>query len=213
MDVEKVFWTQPYLRELEAVVTGVDGEWVTVDRTILFAFSGGQESDCGTIGGYEVLEAKKCGKQIFYRLGKNDLQTGEKVLQRIAWERRYKLMRGHFAAELVLELVGQNFKRPEKIGAHIAEDKARIDFVWAGNIAETFVLLQEKLQQIIADDLAIESEFSDILSEERYWKIDGFAKVLCGGTHIKRTGEVGVVLLKRNNIGKGKERIELRVNN
>ena len=209
MDVEKVFWTQPYLRELEAVVTGVDGEWVTVDRTILFAFSGGQESDCGTIGGYEVLEAKKCGKQIFYRLGKNDLQTGEKVLQRIAWERRYKLMRGHFAAELVLELVGQNFTRPEKIGAHIAEDKARIDFVWAGNIAETFVLLQEKLQQIIADDLPIESEFSDVASEERYWKIDGFAKVLCGGTHIKRTGEVGDVLLKRNNIGKGKERIEL----
>lgn len=211
MDVEKVFWQQPYLKELEVVVSGVDDEWVTVDRTILFAFSGGQESDRGTIGGYEVLEAKKCGKQIFYRLGKNDLKKGEKILQRIAWERRYKLMRAHFAAELVLELVGQNFARPEKIGAHIAEDKARIDFVWAGNIAETFALLQEKLQRIIADDLTVESDFSDLESEKRYWKIAGFAKVSCGGTHLKRTGEVGTVLFKRNNIGRGKERIELYI--
>ena len=39
--------------------------------------------------------------------------------------------------------------------------------------------------------------------------IDGFARVACGGTHIKRTGEVGPIKLKRNNIGKGKERIEI----
>ena len=43
----------------------------------------------------------------------------------------------------------------------------------------------------------------------RYWEIEGFARVPCGGTHLKRTGEVGNIALKRKNIGKGKERIEV----
>ena len=34
-------------------------------------------------------------------------------------------------------------------------------------------------------------------------------RVVCGGTHIKRTGEVGTIVLKRKNVGKGKERIEI----
>jgi len=43
----------------------------------------------------------------------------------------------------------------------------------------------------------------------RYWEIENFSKVACGGTHIKKTGEIGQITLKRNNIGKGKERIEI----
>jgi Ser-tRNA(Ala) deacylase AlaX len=39
--------------------------------------------------------------------------------------------------------------------------------------------------------------------------VPGFARVPCGGTHLKRTGEVGAVTLKRRNVGKGKERVEI----
>ena len=53
--------------------------------------------------------------------------------------------------------------------------------------------------------------FSDEANQGRYWEIEGFARVPCGGTHLKRTGEIGPVTLKRVNIGKGKERIEIRV--
>jgi len=44
-----------------------------------------------------------------------------------------------------------------------------------------------------------------------YWEIDGFSKVPCGGTHVKSTAEVGLVKLKRVNIGSGKERIEIKL--
>ena len=40
-------------------------------------------------------------------------------------------------------------------------------------------------------------------------EVKGFSKVACGGTHLKRTGEVGEIQLKRKNIGKGKERVEI----
>lgn len=70
-------------------------------------------------------------------------------------------------------------------------------------------MLEEKARMLIEENHAIISEFSDIENERRYWLIDGFAQVACGGTHLKNTSEVGKIKLKRNNIGKGKERIEI----
>jgi len=212
MHVNKVFWENPYLTEIEAIVTGVDHNTIKVDRTIAFAFSGGQESDAGTIGGYKIMQAEKQGNQIVYLLDEHNLSIGDHVLISIDWNRRYRLMRLHFAAEIVLELIYQHFDHPEKIGAHISETKARVDFCWQGNISKTFPLLEDEIHRLVAGDLPIISAFSDTENERRYWKIGGFAKVPCGGTHIKRTGEIGGLLLKRNNIGKGKERIEIYLN-
>ncbi|HWR06409.1 alanyl-tRNA editing protein [Sporomusa sp.] len=210
MYVAKIFWDNPYLTELNAQITGVENQLVTVDKTIAFAFSGGQESDYGTINGYSIVKAEKQDQQITYLLDRlHDLQIGDNVLIKIDWARRYKLMRLHFAAEIILELVTQNFGSPEKIGAHIAADKARLDFAWQGNISQTFSFLEQEMQQIVSSNLPIKSAFADQEKEIRYWEIDNFAKVLCGGTHIKETSEIGSLQLKRNNIGKGKERIEI----
>lgn len=210
MAARKVFWEDPYLTEIEAKITSVDNDIVTLDRTIAFAFSGGQQSDSGTIGGNEIIEARKDGKEIYYNIGPDHcLKPGDGVLVKIDWEKRYRIMKLHFAAELILELVYQNYNRPEKIGANITVDKARVDFYWKGNISETFPVLESKIKNLIDADIDIISDFSDEEYERRYWQIEGFAKVSCGGTHLKRTGEIGPVLLKRNNLGGGKERIEI----
>jgi Ser-tRNA(Ala) deacylase AlaX len=208
--VEKVFWSKPYLREIEAEVAGVEGNVVTLDRTIIFPFSGGQESDEGTIGGCPVLKAEIADGEIFYTLEKGHaLKKGDRVPVKINWDRRYKLMRLHFAAEIVLELVNQNYGDIEKIGAQISEHKGRLDFAWDGNISDTFDFLQTELHRIVDADLKIISDFDDPEKETRYWQIEGFAKVPCCGTHPNSTGEIGKVALKRNNRGKKKERIEV----
>ena len=210
MPAEKVFWQDPYCTELTANITSVEGDVITLDRTIFYAASGGQDSDAGTIGGCSVKEARKDGAEIFYTLeGPHAFTVGDEVTVAIDRDRRYRLMRLHFAAELVLELVYRNFNKPAKIGANIHQDKARLDFVWDGNISEAFVLIEQQANKLISDDHPIRSEFSDPDKERRYWEIDGFAKVSCGGTHIRATGEVGAIMLKRKNIGKGKERIEI----
>jgi Ser-tRNA(Ala) deacylase AlaX len=206
----KIFWENPYLTQLDTRITGVSGEDVTVAETIFYAFAGGQESDTGTIGHYPVIEARKNGMEIVYTLESgHDLKPGDPVTIRIDWERRYRLMRLHFAAELILELVYQHFASIEKTGAHIAQDKARIDFAWLENISTAFPVFQEQARVLVQADLAIISAFSDETEEKRYWEIAGFARVSCGGTHLKRTGEVGQIELKRKNVGKGKERIEI----
>ncbi|MCP8967641.1 alanyl-tRNA editing protein [Ectobacillus ponti] len=210
--VRKVFWEDPYLTELDTTVVSVNGNEITVEDTIFYAFSGGQESDAGTIGGCSVLQAVKQGKEIIYTLPEgHGLAAGDKVLMCIDWDRRYRLMRLHFAAELILELVYQHLGDVQKIGAHIAQDKSRIDFALSDNIAAHFPLLQERAHALITANHDIISSFSEEETERRTWEIHGFSKVPCGGTHLKRTGEVGSISLKRKNIGKGKERIEIYV--
>ena len=207
---EKVFWAEPYRTTLATHITTVDGADVTLAATIFYALSGGQESDAGSIGGHAVLRARKMGQEIIYTLhADHGLQAGDAVEVVIDPLRRYQLMRLHFAAELVLELVYARCPGVGKVGAHIAADKARIDFGWPENIAGLFPALLADAHALIDRDAAIESAFSDTALERRYWAVEGFARVPCGGTHLRRTREVGHISLRRRNVGKGKERIEI----
>ena len=49
------------------------------------------------------------------------------------------------------------------------------------------------------------------MNQRRLWKIDGFAEVPCGGTHVKSTAEVGFITLKRSRPGRSVERIEINL--
>jgi len=207
---KKAFWFDPYSTSHKAYVVSVTGDEVILNSTIFFAFSGGQESDHGTIGEYPVMSARKDGLNIVYTLPQgHKLSPAQKVDIKIDWPRRYRLMRLHFAAELVLELVYQELDGIEKIGAHIAADKARIDFIWPQSIAPLLSEFAENANHIVSSNLEICTGFEDEPNERRYWEIEGLSRVSCGGTHVRRTGEIGPVRLKRNNIGKGKERVEI----
>lgn len=207
---KKIFWVDPYQTNLLTQVSKIDSNDICLASTIFFAFSGGQESDAGSIAGQPVLAARKEGLELVYTLADaHGLQLGLDVEVCIDWERRYRLMRLHFAAELVLELFYKSLPGIGKAGAHIAQDKARIDFFWSESIAPLLPAYAEQAQAIIAADLDINCAFDDEATERRYWEIAGFSRVPCGGTHVRRTGELGQIRLKRNNIGRGKERVEI----
>lgn len=206
----KVFWDDPYLCTLDTTVASVAGTELTLAATILYAESGGQESDHGSIAGWPVLAARKEGQDIVYTLPpQHGLLPGAAVTLQLDWPRRYRLMRLHFAAELVLETIYQTLPDVEKIGAHIAEHKARIDFALPQAITPHLPALQARIDALIAAKLAITSAFSDTASGRRYWELPGIARVPCGGTHLRHSGEVGRIALKRKNVGRGKERVEI----
>jgi len=207
---QKLFWSDPYLTELATTVSTVSGADISLSETIFFAFSGGQESDTGTIGNHAVLVAQKREMDVVYTLSENHgLVPGQSVIVQINWERRYQLMRLHFAAELVLELFYKSLVGVNKVGAHIAQDKARIDFAWPESISSLLPAIQSDANAIIDADMEINTGFDDEPNQRRYWEIRGFSRVPCGGTHVKRTGEVGPIKLKRNNKGRGNERVEI----
>jgi Ser-tRNA(Ala) deacylase AlaX len=207
---KKLFWEDPYLTEINTRIISVARNDIKVEETIFYPFAGAQEADYGMIENHRVLKARKEGREIVYELENgHGLKPKDQVKITIDWDRRYKLMRLHFAAEIVLELTCQKLKSIKKIGAHIAQDKARIDFAWNGNISAVLTDLQNEALRLIEADREIISAFSDEETERRYWEIKEFARVSCGGTHLRKTGEIGKIELKRQNPGKGKERIEI----
>lgn len=208
----KAFWTDPYQVRHETTVDTVSGNDVTLRSTIFFALSGGQESDQGSIAGYRVERAVKTGPAIVYTLQEgHTLRPGQAVSIEIEWPRRYKLMRLHFAAELVLELIYRRFPEVRKRGAHIAQEKARMDFALPHSIAPCLPELAEAANAIVQSDMPVASEFEDPATERRFWAIEGLSRVPCGGTNIRRTGEVGRIKLRRHNVGREKERVEITV--
>ena len=166
---KKVFWADPYKTELSTTVTSVSGSDITLSETIFFAFSGGQESDAGTIENHAVSVAQTQGQEIVYTLADDHgLVTGQSVLVQIDWLRRYRLMRLHFAAELVLELFYKKLEGVSKVGAHIAQDKARIDFAWPESISPLLPLMESDANSIITGDMEIMTAFDDEPNERRY---------------------------------------------
>lgn len=226
--MKKVFWEDPYQRTLHTKVRQVDGNVVVFDETIAYSESGGQESDRVKVNEFNVLSSRMDRSPpflIYYTLPDgHGLNPGETVFLEIDWSRRYRLMRLHFACELVLVLMNRLFNgtpdgvelQPEEIdtvirkrGAHMAEDGARVDFECSVNIAEYFPALMEGFDKIVAADLPIETGYLDVSQQKRYWRLPHLAMVPCGGTHVRSTGEVGEIALKRDRANKGVERIRI----
>lgn len=210
--VRKVFWEDPYLTTLNTKIASVNGRDVTLVSTILFAFSGGQESDYGTIDGLSVLEARKSGLDIIYSLEDgHGLSEGQSVDVIVDWERRRRLMQHHFAAEMVLQLVYKAIPGILRVGAHISPQKARIDFETERSLTPLVAELERDANALVRANRPIVTGYSDEPAQRRFWKVEGFAEMACGGTHLRSTMEVGTINLKRRNPGKGKERLEIEI--
>jgi Ser-tRNA(Ala) deacylase AlaX len=208
--VRKIFWEDPYQTKTDAVITSVKGGAVTVDRTTAFAYPGGQVFDTGTIGGLPILNALYDKKEIYYTLPEgHGLKPGDSAPVEIGWERRYRIMKLHFAAELFLAAMLKRYGKFDLTRADILEDRGILEFAWEGDISAIFPALEEDLKGLVAANHAIISEYEDRENEKRYWEIPGYSKVICGGTHLKTTGEIGTVNLKRYKAGQGKEGIEM----
>lgn len=74
-----------------------------------------------------------------------------------------------------------------------------------------FDFILSKYNEIIKSNMPIQTGYSDVPNQRRFWKIDGFAEVSCEGTHVKSTSKVGFITLKRDRPGKSIERIEIRL--
>lgn len=213
---KKIFWQNPYQTECTAIVREMNGNKIKLDQTIFFAFSGGQESDEGTIGGMKVINAIKQGDKesiidIEYEVEKTpDFKVGDEVEVKINGQRRASLRNLHSAAHIAYYFIADELGKVKIMGSNIAEDKARIDFLYDKPITNFLSQIEDKVNHFLKEDHAIVMKNDDEKPDLRWWTC-GEWKMPCGGTHPKFTKEIGSIELRRKNIGFGKERIEIRL--
>lgn len=216
--MKKRFRAEPYLAEAEATVVEVEGDWVRLDEALLFAFSGGQQSDRGTVAGHELLEAVEDDDgSIRYRLPEgHGLRVGERVLQAVDMELRRRVMRVHSATHVayaaLCEAAGEVI---DLIGSNVHAGKGRLDWERDRPVTDLVPGASTRVDEVVGRDLQVLRYAEPGAGDTWTWELRGddldprYWRMPCGGTHVARTGEIGKVKLKRKNIGAGKERVEI----
>jgi misacylated tRNA(Ala) deacylase len=231
---ELLYHTDAYLRECTATVIGhsSEGNGIVLDRTVLYATSGGQPHDTGIITGggqqWAVTEVKRGADGVVHLLaGETRPAVGSQIMCVVDWERRYRLMRTHTALHLLCGVVFRDYGALVT-GGNMDVDEGRLDFeisdfsnelaqkiidavnveVTADRLIEVNILPREEAFQI--PDL-IRTKINLLpegITHVRTVNIVGLDLQADGGTHVARTGEVGTVaLLKTRSKGATNKRI------
>jgi misacylated tRNA(Ala) deacylase len=222
---ELLFREDPYLQSCEATVVAVQDNAVILDRTVFYPLGGGQAGDTGTLNGVKVLDTRKGeGETVLHLLEKQDFRTGDKVLARLDWDRRHRLMRYHTA----LHLLGAVVKAPVT-GGRIAPDKAHLDFdVEMDKLVKDAIEAQvnalisaahaTRAGWITDAELDARPELVRTMSvapprgagRVRLMEIPGVDLQACGGTHVANTSEIGRLAVARiRSEGKRNKRVTL----
>ncbi len=210
----KLFWRDPYQTQCTAKVTSINGMKVKVDQTCFYAFSGGQQSDEGTIAGMRVLNAVKEGDKeniidIEYELETEpDFKVGDEVEIQIDGKLRSNLMKLHAAAHIVYYFIVEKLGKVKIAGSNVAGDKARIDIATDQALTELVPELEKVTNEFCAQGHEIKRVQDENNPDLWWWQLNEW-RMPCGGTHVKNTKEIGHLKFNRKNKGKGKERIEI----
>ena len=235
MSTDLLFLRDAYLREMDATVVAVDGDArrVALDRTVFYATGGGQPHDTGILAGLAVTDVRKDGDLVWHTLADGGPlpAVGEVVQGRLDWDRRHALMRTHTALHVLCGVIWNQWKVPVT-GGNMEPLTARMDFEF-DPLPEGFGPTVEGLvnaelaaarpieveflprDEAVLDEDLIRTKISlvpETVREIRVVDIVGLDKQADGGTHVRRTDEVGrITVLKTESKGKGNKRIRISV--
>ena len=205
---ERLYYADSYLRSFRAQVVeaAAGGLTVYLDRTAFYPASGGQPADTGSIAGSVVLEVVDEGARIAHRLSA-PLAAGEADCA-IDWERRFDHMQQHSGQHLLSAVFEQLFAL-HTVSFHLGADSATIDLE-GGTVEPRAVLEAERrANAVVFENRALAVEFEDAAAASglrkpsdregtlRIVSITGLDRSACGGTHVRSTGEIGTILIRK----------------
>jgi alanyl-tRNA synthetase len=206
---ERLYYTDSYGREFQARVVerSADGRTIYLDRTLFYPSSGGQPFDLGSIAGVAVLDVVDEEDRIAHRL-QAPLATDAEVKGEIDWTRRFDHMQQHSGQHLLSAVFEELFSL-HTVSFHLGAESATIDLEGGPVEPRTVLEAERRANQLVAENRAMDVRFEDASEAQglrkpsgrqgmlRIVSIDGLDRSACGGTHVRTTGEIGPILLRR----------------
>jgi alanyl-tRNA synthetase len=210
---ERLYYTDSYLREFEARVVerSADGQTVYLDRTAFYPTSGGQPFDRGSIAGVAVIEVVDEEDRIAHRLAAPlapDVETAGEVAAQVDWARRFDHMQQHSGQHLLSAVFEELFEL-HTVSFHLGAESSTIDLEGGALDARRLLAAELRANELIYENRPMDVRFEDAkvaqglrkASERegtlRIVSIEGLDRSACGGTHVRGTGEIGAILLRR----------------
>lgn len=223
MKTQRLYYTDCYLREFEAKIvdTARDGDRVRLylDQTAFYPESGGQPSDSGTISGLTVLGLVDEGETIGHVLDRKP--EGEIVKGQVDWVKRFDHMQQH-TGQHVLSAAFEKTGGYKTMSFHLGSESSTIDLDSDRLGRRQMDEAEEVANQILFEDREVRILFksaeeastmglrkeSSREGELRLIEVSEFDLLACGGTHVRRTGAVGMMLVRKFERVKGLTRVE-----
>lgn len=232
---EELFRDDSYMKTCNAEVISIDENGIELDQTVFYAMGGGQLGDTGVIrqaDGSEVVitdtrKDRETGRYCHVTESSDGLAVGDLVTAEIDWDRRYRLMRMHTACHLLCAAIDGGVT-----GGSVGPDKSRLDF----DLQDTALdkeAINATINRLVEEDHELEIKWitdeemaanQDLVRTMSVKPPSGSGRVRlmkigeqvdlqpCGGTHVKRTSEIGRLEVgKIENKGKHNRRVNIRL--
>ncbi|MGI6147873.1 MAG: hypothetical protein GX195_08945 [Firmicutes bacterium] len=216
------YYTDPFLTEFQTeveAVKSVAGQYhVVLKDTIFYPTGGGQPHDTGWIDGARVLDVFEEAGQAVHVVDR-PLTQGPVEL-RLDWGRRFYYMQHHTGQHL-LSAVFANTYGWETRGFHLGENYTTIDITAAEMDEDVLGAVEQKVNELIYEDLPVVIHLTSpeeaaklplrkaptVSSDIRIVEIAGYDYSPCGGTHLRSTGQIGILKIMKAEKYKGMTRV------
>ena len=208
---EKLYYEDPYKKEFDAGVVEIEAakEYyrIVLDNTCFYPEGGGQPADIGLIGDVAVFDAKKEGDNVIHLCNeKPSFQPGNVVHGAVDWSHRFDFMQQHSGQHVIS---GALFAHEgiNTLSVHMGLEYTTIEVDVPSISRPVIDAVEDVANKTIWENLDINSSWvddSDISSLDlrrapkvsgkiRIVQIEGADRVACGGVHVRRTSEIGLV--------------------
>jgi len=209
---ERLYYRDSFLREFDAQVVSCEKEgerWrVVLDRTAFYPTSGGQPHDTGKLGDVPVIEVVDAEQKVVH-YASAAVPVGP-VHGTIDWPRRIDHMQQHTGQHLLsaafIELFGF-----QTVSFHLGKEVLTIDLDTPAVVPKQLEEAERRVNEVIFEDKPVVIRFgtAEELVEAgirkkveregilRAIEVEGFDRQPCGGTHLERTGQAGLLLIRK----------------
>ena len=220
---QRLYYTDSYLREFDATVLDAhpcDAHvGVVLDRTAFYPTSGGQPHDTWTLNNLPVIDVREDEDDRIVHVVADRLQGT--VKGKVDWSRRFDHMQQHTGQHILSQACVRALGAQTR-AVHLGDEVSTLDLDRPEWSTEAVASVEDLANQIVFEDrpvLVREVEEADLAALQlrrpakkhgriRVVEVEDFDRSACGGTHVRRTGEVGPIKIRRWERSKGGTRVE-----
>lgn len=205
---QRIYYNDSYLRRFnaEVIASAPGGSTVYLDRTAFYPTSGGQPFDLGSIAGVAVQDVVDEGDSVAHVLAA-PLDPGP-VECVIDWDRRFDHMQQHTGQHL-LSAVFEELFGLHTVSFHLGAEASTIDLEGGPLDSAAAARAERRANQLIFENRPVTVVYEDAAQVEGLRKpsgregtlrivcIDSLDRSACGGTHVRSTGEIGAILIRK----------------